>query len=259
LHSDAVDYPKSGQPVALSTIPGLRSRDRPDWNAPETANPDPNKGYYKSQRAIGRLFREIDLPEIPRVRRVNRKRPGERTTDKLANKFKQVDFTDEDLKDALPQALRDRVSKFIDIDEITPDGMVYVQQIFRRYAAELQAICTANALSQTYASLSEEEAVTGTIAQKTSQPRKRKDAMAKLREQTDILVRGVREELAGDGDTPLEVLLKRAWVAWKLSVLEREVFGGQSFGWVALGAIFELIKDIEEEVLKKSRSMLHQK
>jgi hypothetical protein len=46
--------------------------------------------------------------------------------------------------------------------------------------------------------LSEAEAIIGTIAQKTSQSRRRKEAMSKLREGTDMLVRSIREELARD-------------------------------------------------------------
>jgi len=69
--------------------------------------------------------------------------------------------------------------------------------------------------------------------------------MAKLRQSTDVLVRGIREELAGDID--VEEYLGRAWMAWELSVTQtgRDDFGAQSFGWIALGAIFDAIREIE--------------
>ena len=55
--------------------------------------------------------------------------------------------------------------------------------------------------------LTEEEAVVGTIVQQTPQPRKRKDHMTKLRDQTDLLVKGIRDKLEGDdGDSPEDVL-----------------------------------------------------
>lgn len=253
LHSKAVDYPKSGRPVPLEDIPKLKFRERPDWNAPETSNPDPSKGYYASTRAIGRLFRDITLPDIPYTRQA-RRGPKEKTDDELTAAFAQTNLADED--EDLAQALRSRLSEFINIHEVAPEGMVQVHQIFRRYASELQVICTANALSQS-GRLSEEEAIIGTILQKTSQPRKRKDAMAKLREQTDILVRGVREELVDDEDIDLEGRLERAWLAWNLSVLQKKSFGGQSFGWVALGAIFELIKESEDVELEQSRGRFY--
>jgi len=50
----------------------------------------------------------------------------------------------------------------------------------------------------------------------------------------------------GDEDLPLEDALMRAWVAWELSAVEQDAYGAKSFGWVALGGIFEVIKDIEE-------------
>jgi hypothetical protein len=92
--------------------------------------------------------------------------------------------------------------------------------------------------------LTEEEAMVGTIVAKCSQPRKRRDLMAKLREQTNLLVTGIREDLLGDEDLPLERGLMRGWVAWELSAIH--AFGAKSFGWVALGGVFEAIKDIEE-------------
>jgi hypothetical protein len=71
--------------------------------------------------------------------------------------------------------------------------------------------------------------------------------MAKLRESTDVLVRGIREGLRGDVDVEVEAYLERAWMAWELSVrqTQRKEFGAQSFGWVALGAIFDAIREIE--------------
>jgi RNA-dependent RNA polymerase len=51
--------------------------------------------------------------------------------------------------------------------------------------------------------------------------------MSKLREQTDVLVRSVREELMGD--MTIDEWLHRAWVAWKLAILHGDRFGSQSF------------------------------
>lgn len=70
--------------------------------------------------------------------------------------------------------------------------------------------------------------------------------MSKLREQTSLLVTDIREDMMGDEDLQLEEGLRRAWVSWELSCIESDVFGAKSFGWAALGAVFEAIKDIEE-------------
>lgn len=53
LHSDAVDYPKSGNPVDIEDIPRPHIRVKPDWHAPETIT-DLTGKYYTSERAIGK-------------------------------------------------------------------------------------------------------------------------------------------------------------------------------------------------------------
>ncbi|KAK0465407.1 RNA-directed RNA polymerase 2 [Desarmillaria tabescens] len=258
LHSDAVDYPKSGQPVALDAIPKLKFRAKPDWNAPETVGPS-STNYYQSTRAIGRLFRAIELPAIETT--PNRKRrtkgsgarnvdAGHQNLDDISDALSNLDFED----DPILAEIEERVSQFIDTTGASQEELEYLVRIFRRYQAELQGICASYTLSHRGGMLSEEEVVIGAITQKTSQPRKRKDLTAKLREQTDVLVRGVREELGGDEDVPLEEALQRGWLAWELSLTEQKSFGAQSFGLVALGSIFEAIREIEERVREDMRN-----
>jgi len=251
LHSNAVDYPKSGQPVALNSIPRLKSRIKPDWNAPETV--DISSGnFYESTRAIGRLFRAIDLPiehhrseRRPHRKRAqvqHRNRELEGLQDSLGN-FNLADAREDDLF----SVVENHVQEFIDTNWTRDeDEAASVSQLFDRYALELHGICASSSLSHTRSALiSEEEAIVGTIAQKSSQPRKRKDMMAKLREDTDVLVRGIREGLAEGAST---TYLERAWMAWELSVTKtrEKEFGAQSFGWVALGAIFDAIRELKE-------------
>ncbi|KAL1748886.1 RNA dependent RNA polymerase-domain-containing protein [Schizophyllum fasciatum] len=255
LHSDAVDFPKSGQPVEITKIPRLKFKAKPDWNAPETVNADSAR-YYESQRAIGRLFRAIELPAVRTVQQTSRAQGRRRRRRRAA----QDDLADDlaglavdEFDDPLFEALYDRVSAYdvrVD-DEPSHEERESTGQLFQRYTNELRSICATNTLSQSRAAmLTEEEATMGTIVQKTSQPRKRKDQMAKLREQTDFLVRGIREEMAGDDDDIPEVPLHRAWLAWQLAWRKRKqkLFGAQSFGWVAMGAIFEAVKEIEEKL-----------
>lgn len=251
LHSDAVDYPKSGQPVSLDKIPKLKFRAKPDWNAPETVTSDSDK-FYPSTRAIGKLFRSIDLPDLrsvrDRARRSQKKQPKEGhefSLEEVLAAFHLDDTNKEE--DVVRMAVEDRVQFFIDTRPLDEDAINYASQLFNRYASELRTICTTHTLTYSRSSmLTEEEAMIGTIVAKCSQPRKRKDLMAKLREQTNLLVTAIREDLMGDEDLPLEDALTRAWVAWELSAVEKDAFGAKSFGWVALGGIFEVIKDIEE-------------
>lgn len=248
LHSNAVDYPKSGQPVSVKAIPKLRTPIKPDWSAPETVNAD-SDNYYESHRAIGRLFRAIDLPieARPDTRQPRSQREAKgRHADDLIEKFAHFDL-DNARDDPVFDVVADRVEDFIDTyGPWEKSDMDSIKQLFERYTSELHGICAANTLSHARtALLSEEEAIIGTIVQKSSQPRKRKDMMSSLRESTDVLVRAIREELSGDDDLH-EKSLERAWMAWQLSCTAGKTFGAQSFGWLALGAIFEAIRDIEE-------------
>ena len=249
LHSSAVDYPKSGQPVSMKAIPRLKFSRKPDWNAPETVNT--MEDYYPSRRAIGRLFRAIDLPigAKPNTRHPRSKKKAKRghEEDDLIERFTHFDL-DDAREDPVFDVVEDRVQDFIDTyGPWEPSDMEIIARLFERYTSELHGICAANTLSHARtALLSEEEAIIGTIAQKSSQPRKRKDMMSSLRESTDVLVRAIREELSGEDD-PFEKSLERAWMAWQFSYAAGKGFGAQSFGWIALGAIFEAIRQIEEE------------
>ncbi|KAG6872879.1 hypothetical protein C0995_005737 [Termitomyces sp. Mi166 len=246
LHSDAVDYPKSGNPVAIDRIPKLLFNEKPDWNAPETVSINLHSGrYYQSQRAIGRLFRAIALPaNLNPGRRLRRQRPNRRMMDQLSNAMDSNLSLAED-NNELVHVVQRRIDRFIDTSQQFPaETIEQLKGLFQRYVFGLTSICNTYTLS--YRPLTEEEAVIGTIVQKTSQARLRQDMTAKLREHTDILVRGIREELAGGDEENPEAYLQRAWLSWKLSIPERSSFGGESFGWIGLGAVFDAIKEIED-------------
>jgi len=51
--------------------------------------------------------------------------------------------------------------------------------------------------------------------------------------------------LLEDDDDP-EESLQRSWLACKLARLEGDLEGARSFGWIALGTIFDTIKHIED-------------
>lgn len=256
LHSDAVDYPKSGRAVNPETIPKLKFKMKPDWNAPETINPD-SVNYYQSTKAIGKLFRAIELDDIPtpsrsrrRTRRTQSRRLQTLTEDLSAFRLHDPDSAVFDLVER-------RVRRFLDTEgPWDPSVTDEVARLFKRFSAEFTSIAANHSLSHRNIMLSEEEVLTGTITQKTSQPRSRKEQMTKVRESTDTLVKGVRLELEGDEDRTLEDYLKYAWLAWELSFVEakKEKFGAKSFGWLALGVIFDAMKQIEEHDASELRS-----
>ena len=245
LHSDAVDYPKTSTPVPPEEIPRPKSKRKPDWIQPETMNDSRSADYYESQKAIGRLFRAIELPVLD-VRRVNptqQKKMNEEDDD-LAKKIGRMSLRDNDEVDV---AVYGRVTDFIDGD-VDPDHCARAFNIFERYTAELKTICATHTLSfRRDAMLTEEEAVVGTIVARTSQPRHRYSMITKLGEQTDLQVKGVRNELVSEEDGS-KTKLAKAWALWRVTQEDREAMGARALGLIALGLIFDTIKEIEEEV-----------
>jgi len=248
LHSDAVDYPKSSTPVPHERIPRLKFKAKPDWNQPETMNDSKSADYYPSQRAIGRLFREIELPAldiVQRVSRMQRKKLHEEEDDLLVAQFGRVSLRDDDQIDVAVYA---RVTEFIeDADVVNPDDRARAYTLFDRYIAELKTICASHTISyRRDAMLTEEEAAVGTIVARTSQPRHRRDMISKLRDQTGLQVKGVRNELVSEEDG-FETRLRRAWALWRVTQEERDLTGARTLGLIALGIIFDTIKELEEE------------
>ncbi|KAG7089313.1 hypothetical protein E1B28_011008 [Marasmius oreades] len=267
LHSLAVDYPKSGNPVPIQTIPKRNNLLLPDWYAPETMyKMDPTK-FYPSQKAIGKLFREIKL-EAPQ----QASQEGRAQRHALRRKHREEDDFIEELEglqirgddDPLYDAICDRVAEFLDdVDqEVNDESWAHVGNLFRGYRSELETICSTYTLSaRRGAMLTEEEATVGTIVANTSQPRKRLDHIGKLREQTDTLVRNVRESLEGDDSVSPAESLRQAFVAWEFARSlcvsgfgrGQPPFGARSFWWVTLGAVFEGVKEIEQEMMYQRR------
>lgn len=64
LHSQAVDYPKNGWKVDTEDLPRNLIPYKPDWHAAEVESPRPTD-YYESDRALGHLYRNIQLDDIP--------------------------------------------------------------------------------------------------------------------------------------------------------------------------------------------------
>lgn len=250
LHSDAVDYPKSSTPVPLQKIPKLKFKMKPDWNQPETMNDTNSPNYYKSQRAIGRLFREIRLPALDIVRRVNRAQrkklheEGEED-DRLVAQFGGMSLRRDD--DQVDVAVYGRITQFIDGD-VDANYRAQAFTLFDRYTADLKTICASHTIYYSRdAMLTEEEAAVGTIVAKTSQPRFRRDMISKLRDQTSLQVKGVRNELSSEEDG-FETRLNKAWALWRVTQEERDLMGARTLGLIALGVIFDTIREFEEEL-----------
>jgi len=255
IHSNAVDYPKSGTPVEPSTVPKPRYDHKPDWHAPETVNLNESINFYQSQKAIGRLFRAIDLPDVrvhnPDTRRQRQHVRDDESEPDLDDVFAALCIGDRQ-DDALGLAIEKRVAGF-GIDPHSKYVELAIDSL-GRYSSELQGICACNSIGRHKAAmLTEEEAVVGTIVAKCSQRRRRREAIAQLREQTSYLVKSVQEVLQGDEETSQYEWLATAWAAWKVSRHLKDRFGAHSYGWIALGEVFGAIKAIEQEETSTTR------
>lgn len=204
--------------------------------------------YYESSRAIGKLFRRIELPALDIVSQAEKeqRRKGQRAQEHDLEELMAGLKLD---RSPISSKVRNHVSQYISPGRVDRDRRMMIEAAdrFARYSSELQTACATFTLSRTRGViLTEEEAVVGTIVAKTSQPRQRQERMSKLRENTDIVVSSIRDELMGDEEDPL-MALGRSWAAWQIGVAEKDAFGAKSFGWIALGGIFEAIKEYENE------------
>ncbi|KAH8822929.1 RNA dependent RNA polymerase-domain-containing protein [Flagelloscypha sp. PMI_526] len=229
LHSQAVDYPKTGTPINPSDIPLADSRLLPDWKAPETMIHLDRQRYYPSNSVLGKLYRTIDYQvkarfaswELLRKRR----KPKMLGEDVLAMILADVSTSWEDQKNSEDLEVDERcpepepepeaseisdkpigdlmsassviqhfLSLHVDTEPLEFDHDI-IGGIFSSFCSELKTICTIQSLSTNHGSmLSEAEAIMGTIVGQTRDPRRRDEHAHKLRELTAGLVRRTQSE-----------------------------------------------------------------
>jgi len=254
LHSDAVDYPKTGRQVDINEIPKPKLL-KPDWCAPETIDNLPNQDgkYYQSQTALGKLTRQIDLkahePSFPRRYGAT----SANTIDSITNGLSSIGLTDTALQ-AIQTAVAPRVVARLSV--IAPANPIISEAImyqFKVLTDELLSISSRYSLSRhRHKPLIEEELLIGSITQRTSQPTLRKEKMIKIKDATEIVFRRVRKALEGDDKRTSKEYLRYSWSAWMFSLREmsKKTFGAQSFWWIAAGAVFDAMKKIDDDMKK---------
>lgn len=206
---------------------------KPDWKKPEQDTPF-HADYYESERALGELFRGVQLLKISR------------------------DFTyspnggpnrPQPLSDTISQALRKHIESilgthgFMNSDRDVSD----VEPLFRRYCNELRYICLAHSLTDNPDDrLVEEEVVIGSILAHCSESRFRNDRMYRMRLNSTVLVQNIRAKMFQWRENPSEGDLRygllQAWRAWDFGMRNRATFGANSFALVALGVIFDVLQ-----------------
>ncbi|KAL4067761.1 RNA dependent RNA polymerase-domain-containing protein [Scleroderma citrinum] len=225
LHSQAVDYPKNGNKVNIYDMPRQLIRFRPDWS--EQENPNYRKGdYYESSRALGYMYRNIDLEEVP---------DSPSTTEPV-------------LSDPISKALRPLVQRQLRGQMFRTDRD-WIDSTYEGYQEELTYISTTFSLSNS--PLREEELVIGTILANCSNERYKKDRVYEMKESLSFLVKGIKQELIGQLDeTEVKGRLARGWDAWSYSLEKAshsesgKLFGLRSFGLIALGLLLDSLEKL---------------
>src|SRR6266849_10999482 len=183
LCSQAVDYAKNGNPVELhSNLPKPLIKFKPDWHKAEVTGAR-ELDYYQSERALGLMFRNIELldPEEP--------------VEGLPTKP-----TRSPLKDPISNVLAPLVQRVLNSDP-DPDGAEpesesengHVEQLHEHYVCEMRYICVTHTLVDAPdVRLKEEEVVLGTILANCAQSRWRSDRTYRMKLHVEGLVDDIR-------------------------------------------------------------------
>jgi RNA-dependent RNA polymerase len=256
LCSKAVDYAKNGKRVDLrGNLPRTPIKFKPDWHKAEVTGAR-ELDYYRSDRALGELFRRIDLydPNEP-LHGFPATPPGDIAP--LSDAISRV------LKPVVRYALVSAGSGSPMPPPPTPGAEnPHAERLHARYTREMRCICATHTLIEAPdVKLTEEEVVLGTILANCTQPRWRSDRAYRMRLQSETLVRDIRAHIVpGDGgalpvigantrtqeEERLKVVLRSAWATWVWAQHHRDREYIESFSLIALGAILDCLKRLGE-------------
>ncbi|KAK2460832.1 hypothetical protein APHAL10511_007302 [Amanita phalloides] len=235
LCSKAVDYPKNGNAVLLdkSEMPRVLIREKPDWHAAEVVAPH-KVDYYESDRALGYLYRNItlDVPEDPEADHMN---------GQMAACFPLTDPISLVLAPMVEYSLGKELDEE-DVDEET-------KELFRKYVNELSYIRSTHTISpRPNVQLQEAEIVVGSILDKCTSKRYRKDRMYGMQTHTSALVLDTERQFVDKSLAPSPAEwregLERAWKAWDFSQRRSNASGANSFGLIALGIVLDCLDNL---------------
>jgi RNA-dependent RNA polymerase len=152
LHSKAVDFFKSGTPVHIPELPPQKFRQQPDWSMGEGKRHRTH--FYTSDKALGQLFRAIELGNAP----VNKNNMGRRVTYPQATLlFNSPKARLRRLHDSISLALRPLLQQESITLEPSQTSVKEGLHHFLAYETELRNICTMHTVSSHDKPLSEEE------------------------------------------------------------------------------------------------------
>lgn len=239
LHSIAVDFPKTGQCVDFNAISWSGYDSKPDWYLEEEGQDKVTT--YRSQRHIGHLYREVQLPAPTKTKSQKRQIKLEECEIDLVLELILNSRVEASAFDQLLQKrIGEQVTAGVSDARSTVNEML---QILSIYSEQLMHICTVYSLAKR-TPLSEEEVVAGTIVAKTTQrvsswyserekfhtyyallQKKRQDNVTDLHKISGELCSETREGIRGEDHSSCEYTLFRAWIAWKVTAVLKDRFG----------------------------------
>ncbi|GAA5874346.1 hypothetical protein JCM16303_005820 [Sporobolomyces ruberrimus] len=241
LHSDCVDYVKSGTPVLFNEIPRIPAEMQARGGRPDFAS-FPGEDSYRSPRALGQLYRAIDIDDI--------KPPGLATTSVDPRRSLTLSLLSLQLPDGsrLPsKPSRQAIDNF--------------KAILAPFCSELRKI------SELCHPPAKEEELFLHVLVKHKIERSDKLLLSNRGERTDELFRLVRKEIAGK-DEITKARMFRAWAAWIAAIEADEEhaknrngsafakseyegkFGLRSWALLALGVLSELVEKLGKEQIE---------
>ncbi|QRW05217.1 RNA-dependent RNA polymerase [Ceratobasidium sp. AG-Ba] len=245
LHSKAVDFPKSGTRVLPSDIPRTSRLPRPDWDAGELGFRNTRDRVYPSQRALGHLYRDIQLSEDKLQHKGTHPSSRFATDLDIATHAKPLPRPKYDM---ISNYLRYALQRYIHVDAVPQEYFVEAVELLEEYIGELTRICNTYALTSRSV-LSEEEVVAGTILERTSQRRRRQDMISEMRTASSSLVANVHDVLKGSDSDQVEDWILRSWAAYQVARSTDESFGHKSFALLTLGNLFDAIEAVTQRNL----------
>ncbi|KAJ6627010.1 RNA dependent RNA polymerase-domain-containing protein [Mycena sp. CBHHK59/15] len=267
--SHAVDFSKRGVPVDFKKLPRASSQLKPDFLSGEGVNPDTGSAYYPSARVLGKLYRNVPMDDY------------------LPDPYELEQQRTDGWK--IQEALTRLGLRSLGLPSLSTvpneDLLEEMRHIFDEYVDQLMAIARTHTTSKrANAYLSEAELVSGTIQERYTDHRKRREAVAAMNLQTRELAKAIRYEfqspwyretqtedandeeedtleeyddyddqwdLAGDEERRRD-RFERAWAAWLVAEEalqdDHSSYGPSSFGLIALGTILEVVKEARSSV-----------
>ncbi|KAF7319857.1 RdRP-domain-containing protein [Mycena kentingensis (nom. inval.)] len=263
--SHAVDFQKRGVPVSFSDLPKAPNPLKPDYLSGEGVNPAESMSdrYYPSQKVLGELYRNVPLEDY---------RPA---TNELEMQRVDGDKVHVALRSISLRALGLPSASDTADDELIDEMWGNLEY----YQSRLMEIARTHTISKRYnAHLSEAELVSGTIQERYSDHRKRREAVTVMNLQTAELAKELRyqfqspdlrppnededeedideddewedpDEVAGDEERRAD-RFTRAWAAFLVSeealAEDAAAFGASSFGLIALGTVLDVIREAKD-------------